>query len=215
MAKNVIVTGRGTARLAPDTATVELWLRSKNADYNEAAKALLKDSVLVEEAAQSTGLDVQVKGGALHVGACYEYRKDLAGNQKRVQVGYEASRSVEVSVPNKGANAIALQVALRRSGVTPDFTVSYCLREENAAENLALEMACADARKKAEVMCAAAGAQLGELVSISNTAVQAVAPPQPVMLRMAAADMDGDLNGGVEAEDIEVSAEVTLVYEFK
>lgn len=216
MSRTVISTGRGTAKLPPDTATLHLWLRAKHPDYNDATKALLKDTILVEEAARGTGIDVQVKGEDTHVDACYEYRKDITGNQKRVLVGYEARRCLLVTVPNKGANVIAVQLALQKCGVTPEMTVHYSLKDESAAEKLALEKACKDAREKAEVMCAASGVKLGQLVSVSNSAPVAAMPVAPAMLRSAPMKLAMDeAPAPVEAEDIEVSVEATLVFEIE
>ena len=212
MSRNVIAAGSGIARLAPDTATLALWLRAQNADYNTAAEALKKGAAIVEAAVKTTGVDVQVKAEDFSVDARYEYKKDLAGNQKRVLAGYEARQMVRVTVAHEGVNVILVQNALQKCGADADLTVSYSLKDESAAEKLALEKACKDAREKAEVMCAAAGVKLGQLISVSNGSEAVLQPAAPVMLRAVAAEA---APAAVEAEDIEVHATATLVFEIE
>jgi uncharacterized protein YggE len=87
---------------------------------------------------------------------------------------------------------------------------SFTLSDDSDVRNDAIELAIADARKRAEVMAKAAGKTLGEIVSVSEAGVS-VPPVYYDMGTRAAAEAAVPIEPG----QLDVTTSVTVVFELK
>ena len=110
--------------------------------------------------------------------------------------------------------------ALARCELHPEFTISYTVKDQEAAKNELLGKAVADAKEKANVLAKAADLQLKEIQTVDYSWGEISMEVRPVggMLRankMMAAECAEDAAYGmdIEPDDITVSDTVTVVWE--
>jgi uncharacterized protein YggE len=168
--RTVTVSGKGTARAAPDEATVRFGVvteaetpeaaREQNAEA--AANALNTARELVPEE--------NVRLETLRLQPRYDYSDD-----ERELVGYEARRAAVVRVEDL-ETLPALVARIVERGANELDGVEYGLSDRSGVRREALQEAAEEARAKAQVLAQSLGAQVGAVLQISE---QQYGGPQP------------------------------------
>jgi len=214
MDRTITVTGSGKASCSPNFVSISLVIDGKDKKYAravelaEAQHRRLNEGLLAvgfeADAAKTTGFNVS------------ENRvPDRQHNWK--SDGYVCVHRVCIEFdfdPERLARALAVVT----SGVAdPRLQVEFKLKDPMTLQEQALLEAGRNARRKAEALCAAVGASLGQLVSVENGgghfpetfAAPKAMPVNPQMLAAGAAAPAVE----VQPEDITVSASATYVWE--
>jgi len=169
---SVTVSGSGEVRVPPDMATVTFGVLS---DQTTAADAQDEANRVIASAVRSLrrlGIpDRRIQTATITL----QPRYDNSGNV----IGYEASQTLAVLV-----DGVALAGRVVDAGVAArannNVSITYGLRDENAARTAALKVAVGIARTRAAAAAAALGRTLaGAHVQITENT--GTAPPQPVM----------------------------------
>ena len=200
-AATLSVTGVGTVNVTPDMATLSLGVTSNGTTAVQAMAATNAALAAVTERLKANGVaaeDMQTSNLSLYPnwvgydsGAAPTIDGYVASNMLTVQVRVlEQTGAVLDAVITDGANTLN--------------SLTFGLSNPRPAEDDARRAAVTDARARAEVLAAAAGVTLGDLVSISEGG--AMSDPMP-MYRAEAASVP------VEAGQLGISASVTLVFE--
>jgi uncharacterized protein len=208
MKPTISITGEGRVEVAPDMATVTLGVTSEGdtaraaLDANNAAIAAVIDRL---KAAGIEGRDAQTSG--LSLGPRYDYSRTNPDGSQQIN-GYVASNLVTVRVRALGQVGGVLDAAVTDGANTLN-GLSFGLADATEPTDAARGEAVADARRKAELLTAAAGVKLGRILSIAEQG--AFLPPVP--MPMAEAAFGKAASVPVEAGELEVSAAVTIVFE--
>ena len=211
------VTGKGVLRLRPDTTRVNVTLNGRHKDYSETVRRSTEDSEKLKDVLEKLGFSrSDLKTLNFRVDPRYEsYREN--DEYKHRLVGYEFYHGMKLEFRSDRTLLGKVLYALATSGLDPEFSLSYTVSDTEAAKNQLLSAAVADARAKAETLCAAAGNVLGEILHINYSMDEpnfAVRPMAKTMLRadMAANGAEGSFDMDVEPDNIEVSDVVTLIW---
>jgi uncharacterized protein YggE len=177
----VSVTGEATVNAAPDSAVIRMGVSTQAATAREASSAnaqkmtalfaALKDAGIAEKDIQTAWLSLQPQ---------YETGRPGA---PRV-VGFQASNQLNVKVRDVKALPSLLDRAIS-AGATDVSGTEFVVSDQSKLLDQARGQAIADARRKAELYVQAAGAHLGQVISILED--NAIPPPRPMALRAAAA----------------------------
>lgn len=157
----ITVPGTGTVRVEPDTATVNLGVQVTRPTGAEAMDQVDRDASAITEALIDTGIDeadIQTSGLSLY---------SMTGDDGTTVTGYNASLTVNVTVRDIEAVGSTIDAAQQAGG--EGFTiggVSFSFAEPETVLEQARIDALANARAKAEQYAAAAGVELGGVVSI-------------------------------------------------
>jgi uncharacterized protein len=205
----VSVDGQGEVTAQPDMARVTLGVEARRPGLAE-ARATVTAAV-----DRLLALTVELGIEAKHVNATgLQVQPDYTWNQqtqKQVLQGYLVSRQVEVELRDleklgtlmeRAVSAGANQVG----GATLDST------HRKELERQAMALAVQDARRNAETLARAAGAELGAVRALNASS----SPPQMPMYRMAAADMPAGApppEATYQAGDMTFTARVSAEYE--
>ncbi len=178
----VSVTGEASVSAAPDSAVIRIGVSTQAGTAREASNAdaqkmtaviaALKDGGIVEKDIQTAWLSLQPqydnRPGASHV------------------VSFQASNQLNVKVHDMKAVANVLDRAIS-AGATDVSGIEFVVSEQSKLLDQARAQAIADARRKAELYVAAAGAHVGHVISIVED--NALPPPRPMAgaMRTAAA----------------------------
>jgi uncharacterized protein YggE len=205
-AGHITVTGEGSVAAVPDMATVMLGVSAQA----ETAKAAMDqtstgvDALLATLAAAGIeARDIQTSGLSLNP---VWYSGSLNSGPPEVS-GYTAMNNVTVRVRALDSLGGVLDGVLE-AGANTFNGLTFGLQDPEPRLDEARAAAVADARRKAELYAAAAGVDLGPVVSISEaTAMQG---PQPMFRRDMALASE---SVPVAAGETNVIAQVTIVWE--
>jgi uncharacterized protein YggE len=200
----VSVTGEGRSSLAPDTAILALSVikqaktaQEALADNNKAMEAVvaaLKTAGMADRDLQTSGFNIQPQ---------FNFQNDNQPQPPHV-VGYQATNTLTVRVRDlsKLGALIDQTVSL---GVNQGGDVQFINDKPEPALDEARKLAVADAMARAGTLSKAAGAKLGRIVQISESAERPM--PQPVM---RATMMKASLDSGVPMQAGENTYHVTV-----
>jgi len=162
-AGTISVSGTGSISVEPDTAVVNLGIQGTAPTGAEALGQVNTDATALTEALVAAGIaedDIQTSGLSLY---------STTGDDGSSITGYNASLTVNVTVRDIEAVGPTIDAAQQAGG--EGFTiggVSFSFSDPESVLEQARIDALANARAKAEQYAAAAGVQLGTIVSISE-----------------------------------------------
>lgn len=216
--RTIRVTGKGQLRVRPDTTRITVTLNGLSRDYGETLRRSAEETEALKEVLSGFGFErADLKTLSFSVDTEYESYRDENNDYKQRFAGYRFTHIMKVEFASDNERLGRILYALANCGVRAEFRISYTVRDPEAAKNLLLGNAVADAKDKAVVLSQAGGVSLREIQSIDyswgeidleyrpmNGAVQA---ERCLSVSKAAFDMD------IEPDDIEVSDTVTVVWE--
>ncbi len=214
MARTITVKGVGTARVRPDYVILTLSIAAKDPDYPAAMEKASDQIRRIQDAAERAGFArTDLKTADFDVSADYESQKGEDGIYHNVFTGYTCSYRLTLSFDFSADRLAGTLTALSACGANPELGISFTVKDPAAVSEALLRGAAENAREKAEILCAASGAQLGKLKSIlydwSEIQIQS-RRTYAVMPLMA----DGASRAPeVEPEDIRADDTATFVWE--
>ncbi|WP_305986004.1 SIMPL domain-containing protein [Roseibium sp. MMSF_3544] len=208
---SITMDGRGTVSVAPDMAVISTNVVST---AKTAADALSENSAAISkviDAIKGAGIearDIQTRGFGI-----YPRYERITGNSDRQPniIGYEVRNGVEVNVRDL-AKLGGLLTLVVDSGANSVDGIRFEVSDPNEKLDEARKRAVEAARHKAEVFAAAAGVELGNIITISETGTQM---PRPLMMRaesMMAASAEAV---PIEAGEETIAANVTIRWALK
>jgi len=207
----ITVTGTGSTKVTPDVATVTLGVQSQNERISLAVADNNRRSALVQQAVVEMGVaegDIRTTYFSVWSQPRYDEFGILTG-----ETTYFVDNTVLVTVRDVAKLGEILQSAID-AGSNSIQGISFHVEDSTEAEDQARAEAIADAQAKAQELADAAGAQLGEVITI-NTSVY-IPYPMEAYAR-AGFGMGG---GGGEAPPVslgtyEVQVQITMTYDLR
>jgi uncharacterized protein YggE len=170
--RHISVSGRGVVQVAPDMADITLGVQHQAKTAREAMRATSDALSAVIEGVQSFGVaenDIQTTG--LSLNPVYERRDN--SNQAPRLVGFSASNMITIKVRDLDRLGALLDRVIT-VGATNFRGLNFGLADRSAALDTARRKAVADALARAQLYAQAAGVELGEVLSISESGSQPV-----------------------------------------
>jgi uncharacterized protein YggE len=203
--RSIIVTGTGTARLAPDVVIITLGVQTHGPDIAEAVSENNRGAERVRQAVREAGVaDEDVQTANYSVWSQQSY--DEFGNITEGEPTYWVDNSIVIKLREIGRLGELLETALSR-GANSVQGVTYSVDDPSEALDAARVQALEDARSQAAQMAADAGVLLGDVIAIGGPS----AYPGPVMEAPAFGKGGG---GGVPTSPgvLEYDVQVTVTY---
>lgn len=162
MDRVITVIGSGVASASPDAAVVSGEVSGIAGSYQEAVGASAQALTSIRKAVGDAGFDMDdLRTTRMSVDTVY---RDEGGNP--VLSGYRYRHGITITVDSDGDVLGKLLCALTGREGSPEFRVSYTVREPSEAIAAARTAAVRDARHRAKELAAAAGVKLGDIVGI-------------------------------------------------
>ncbi len=168
MNKTITVKGTGKLSLKPDLTVVTMALKTVNKNYDKAMQE--EDKLFAALKAALAGADIaeeELKTTNFNVWSEYEGRQDKNGVYRNVFKGYAVQNDLMLEFPFDTARLSKVLSLVAECVADPALNIRFTVKDRMAAEDELLKSAAKNARRKAEVLTAASGTKLGELVSIS------------------------------------------------
>ena len=206
-ARTITVTGEGLASAKPDVAVLTAGVVSQAATAGEALSANSAATMAVigrfkEDAIESR--DIQTSGFSLQPIYVYPKNDDGASSPPRI-TGYTVSNTVAVRVRDLDRLGSVMDKAVAAGANTVN-GVEFVVSKQSELLDRARSDAVVDAKRKASLFAAAAGASLGPVVTLSE---QSSAPPPRPMYRMEAAAAPAV---PIEAGESQLRVEISVTY---
>lgn len=160
--RQVSVSGIGETKVEADMARVHLSAQAQEQTSAEAKDLVDQRVNQVIQILQEVGLQEEdLTAGQISISPRYNYR-----NNTQEFVGYFASRSIQVEIPDLDLLNTFLDAALEQKidGINQ---IEYRTSKEEEAMALARELAIQDSKDKASFLAEAYGVELGPVISIS------------------------------------------------
>ena len=167
MEKLITVKGFGHASGKPDLVVLSLELETTSLDYDQCVKLSGERDELIKAAVVKSGLPKDsVKTSNFGISSEYRSVKDKNGNYRSVFDCWKCSHELNVKFPLDIKLLTTVLHNIANSKADCKVKVEFTISDSGAIETALLDSAAKDARKKAETLCTALGAKLGELVKI-------------------------------------------------
>lgn len=204
--RTLTVTGTGSVHVAPDIVIVSLGVQTVGPDIARAVSQNNDAAAAVQAAARELGVAAEdIRTTYFYVSTQQQY--DEFGNVTG-EVTYWVDNTITVTLRDTTKLGDLLESAVD-AGANSISGVNFSVDDPSEAEEQAREDAVEDARQRADMLAAAAGATLGDLVSIGTTSVGGPIPYA----------MEFGIGGGggvpVSPGTSEVTVQVTVVYELR
>ena len=215
MNRTITVRGTGRVSLRPDTVVVSMTLTTLDKDYDRSMSlsAGLLDGL--RAALADIGFEEkELKTTHFNVSARHDSVRDENGSYKSVFMGYSCTHGLKLEFALDTALLSRVLSAVSRSIADPELNIRFTVSDPDAAADELLASAAANARHKADVLAAASGAALGQLVTIDYNwgELNVYSRTEYGMDRKCMA-MASPANMSFEPEDIDLSDSAAFVWE--
>ena len=202
----ITVTGSASVSLKADYAQVTVGVSTSAKTVEKAAKENNAAIFTVIEALKKAGVleeDIATSNYSVH--AEYDY-SSLSGQKLK---GYNVSNQLTVIIRDMEHIGATLDQATA-AGANEIYSLQFLSTKADEARDEATVYAVQDAMRRAKLLAAAAGLNLGGIVSISDTVAS-----YGVVTRSYSSKLDAAAGNSILPDDTSVSASVTLVFELK
>ena len=213
MDRTITVKGSAKLSLRPDYVVITMTLTAEDKDYDEAMAQGSARLDALRDALAAIGYDrKELKTTNFNVSTEYDFQNDQYGNGRRVFRGYACSHDLKLALDFDAARLGETLSAITGCEATPDLNVRFTVKDPDAVSDELLRQASENALRRAKVLAAASGVELGQLVRVDYSwgdrdFVSPTAFAAGGMLRKAKASMD------FTPEDIDVNDQATFVWE--
>ena len=206
--RTIIVTGTGTTRVSPDIAVVSLGVQTQGGDVGAAVQENNRRARAVTDALIEQGVAAEDMR-TVNFYVSNQQMFDPMGLPTG-ETSYTVDNTILFTLRAPEKLGAVLQIALR-VGSNSVQSVSFSVADPSVPMDEARQLAVADAQRQAEQLAAAAGASLGEVLSIGEGGYVV-----PVYYEAPAFGKGGG-GGGVPVESgtLEFPAQITLTYILK
>lgn len=205
----VLVSGDSIVQAQPDTAVLVISVvtqakqaidaQQQNATKSEAVVRALKSSV-------GSGAEVKTSGYSLQPQRIYKE------GQPPTITGYEARNSVTITLSDLTKVGAVIDAA-GQAGANDVSGISFTLRQDRPARDMALKEATREALSKAQVIAQALGGKVLRIVEVQEDGFQR--PPQPIYTTQEFAVQGRMASTPVEVGSLDIRSRVQLIAEIE
>ena len=169
--RTIHIKGTGHAAQIPDQVVLSLTLTAQNKEYSAAVKIGSQQVEMLREAIVEAGFKADdLKTINFDVRAIYENEEYRDGSSKRYReifVGFECRHDLKLTFDfdNDKLNAAVDTIAANLS--QPKISIAFTVKDADAFGDKILKSAARDAKRKAKILCAALGVNLGKLLEVN------------------------------------------------
>lgn len=213
--RTITVKGIGAVSVKPDLIVLGLSMETAEYEYDAAMKAAAEKIDFLNKALEAAGFEKKsAKTADFRVRADYDRRNDGKGNYTSVFMGYKCRHELKIEFDFDTKRLAKALSEISKCIAKPEISIDFTVKDSSAVSGELLKAAAKNAREKAEILCAASGAKLGELLSIDYNwgelhlySATDYDVEGKCMMPGAADDMD------IEPEEIKVRDTATFAWE--
>lgn len=213
--RTITVKGIGAVSVKPDLIVLRLSMETAEYEYDAAMKAAAEKIDFLNKALEAAGFEKKsAKTADFRVRADYDRLNDGKGNYTSVFMGYKCRHELKIEFDFDTKRLAKALSEISECIAKPEISIDFTVKDSSAVSGELLKAAAKNAREKAEILCAASGAKLGELLSIDYNwgelhlySATDYDVEDKCMMLSAADDMD------IEPEEIKARDTATFAWE--
>ncbi len=218
--RTITVKGIGSVNAKPDLIVITFRLEARDHEYEKAMALAARQISAVNEALIGIGFEKgSLKTTDFHVETVHESIRDKSGTLRSVFAGYSCVHRMKISFDLDNRLLGRTLNAIAQTAIDPQLAVSFTVRDPGAVSEQLLQSAAFNARKKAEILCAASGVRPGRLLSIDYSwgemdvysSTRYGMEDRCMALPMCSGGFDAEL----DPEDIHVNDTASFVWEIE
>lgn len=165
--RTITVKGIGAVSVKPDLIVLRLSMETTEYEYDAAMKAAAEKIDFLNKALEAAGFEKKsAKTADFRVRADYDRLNDGKGNYTSVFMGYKCRHELKIEFDFDTKRLAKALSEISKCIAKPEISIDFTVKDSSAVSGELLKAAVKNAREKAEILCAASGAKLGELLSI-------------------------------------------------
>ena len=165
--RTITVKGIGAVSVKPDLIVLRLSMETAEYEYDEAMKAAAEKIDFLNKALEAAGFEKKsAKTADFRVRADYDRLNDGKGNYTSVFMGYKCRHELKIEFDFDTKRLAKALSEISKCIAKPEISIDFTVKDSSAVGGELLKAAVKNAREKAEILCAASGAKLGDLLSI-------------------------------------------------
>ena len=221
MERTIRVTGRGKMNVKPDTIELNIFVSKVYPEYAEAMEASAEMTEVLKAAAERAGFDPRdLKTTGFSINMNYEGVYDEKGNWKNKFAGYRYDHNLAMRFDADNVKLGKMLWELSDCGADAEISINHTVKDPEPVRNELLAKAVKDSHTKAEVLAAASGVSLGDIISVDyswgemqifNRTVDNLTFGSNSKISMTEESFDMD----IEADDIHIRDTVTVIWEIR
>ena len=221
MERTIRVTGRGKMNVKPDTIELNIFVSKVYPEYAEAMEASAEMTEVLKAAAERAGFDPRdLKTTGFSINMNYEGVYDEKGNWRNKFAGYRYDHNLALRFDADNVKLGKMLWELSDCGADAEISINHTVKDPEPVRNELLAKAVKDSRTKAEVLAAASGVSLGDIISVDyswgemqiyNRTVDNLTFGSNSKISMTEESFDMD----IEADDIHIRDTVTVIWEIR
>ena len=221
MERTIRVTGKGKMNVKPDTIELNIFVSKVYPEYAEAMEASAEMTEVLKAAAERAGFDPRdLKTTGFSINMNYEGVYDEKGNWKNKFAGYRYDHNLALRFDADNVKLGKMLWELSDCGADAEISINHTVKDPEPIRNELLAKAVKDSRTKAEVLAAASGVSLGDIISVDyswgemqiyNRTVDNLTFGSNSKISMTEESFDMD----IEADDIHIRDTVTVIWEIR
>ena len=220
MERTIKVTGKGKISVKPDTIRLIITQTNVEKTYEGAIMESADKKGNLNGALKRLGFEKDaLKTLSFNIDTDYESYQAKDKSWKRRLIGYRYTHRMKLEFPSDNEMLGQFLLAVAHCPGQPEFTIQYTISDPEAAKNELLAKAVEDSKAKAGVLSKAAGVSLKDIITIDYSWGEidfVTRPVNELMLRECCAaptECDERIDLDIEADDIDVTDTVTVVWE--
>ena len=193
-----------------DLAVVTVGVREASTDVLVAQSTVNEKIAAIKQALLEAGAkESEINTDSINIYANYDY-----SDNTEVIVGYTANNTLSVRTTDIDNVGALIDAAFAAGANTLD-NVQFTVQDDSEAREQALTKAVEDARRKAEVLAAAAGLQIASIESIAESGVYTYDSMRNYAMMDEATTESGGAGTLVQAALVSVDASVSMEFELQ
>lgn len=216
--KTITVKGVGKVSVKPDLIVISMKLDTEDKEYEKIMETSAEKIEELNRSLETVGFEKNsIKTTNFNVRTRYENIRTKEGVYKNVFKGYMCSHSLRLEFDFDTKRLAKILSALSNCVAKPEISIDFTVKDPSAIGDELLKSAVENATKKAEVLCKASNAKLGELQTIDyNWSDINIYSPTRLETRCVMMQDEGSLaNMDITPENIRINDTATFVWEIK
>ncbi len=168
MERRITVKGIGHITAKPDYVIIHMTIDETNKKYEKAVEDASDRINKLSNALVNIGFESDaLKTADFKVNIATGYKKNFKGVSEVVKTGFTCTYRMKVSFDFESEKLSKAIDAITTCVSDPRLNITFTVKDEEAVKDELLKSAGANARRRAEILCEAAGGKLGNLVMVN------------------------------------------------
>lgn len=217
MARTITVKGVGKTTVKPDQVVIRMNFGARDKSYDRAMALAAEQVADLRQALVNAGFEKDaLKTTDFEIRTDYDRVKDKNQNYISVFAGYVCTHSGKVVFDWQVKRLAGALGAIAESKVKPTINIDFTVKNPAAVNEMILQDATQNAKRKAEILCEAAGVKLGRLLDINyNWSEVNFYAQTKYTVEECLAPCYGASNIEIDPDDIQAGDTATFVWEIE